>query len=203
MTSPDQTPRDRTQQQPPPQSPSPRRRLTGRWRHLNPAALALAVALGGCAGVLAPTFPAGSTVGQILQQRGAPTGEWPLPDGGRQLEYATGPFGNTTWMYQLDAEGRLRSSEQVLTEASFGRIKAGMTGDEVRRQIGRPSTTFQVARPPQVVWAYRYDAPFCQWFLVGVGADKVVMDTSFGPDPQCDVNDPPDKLGLLGRSRAG
>ncbi|OYT87722.1 MAG: hypothetical protein CFE46_11325 [Burkholderiales bacterium PBB6] len=157
----------------------------------------LALLLGGCAALAPVALPVGSSVAELTQARGSPTGDWPLTDGGRQLEYATGPFGNTTWMYRFDAAGRLVSGEQVLTEANFFRITAGMTGEDVRRQIGRPSTTFQVARPPQVVWAYRYNAPFCQWFLVGVGADKVVMDTSFGPDPLCDVNDPPDKVSQL------
>lgn len=147
-----------------------------------------------CVGLLAACtawsplrFAPGTPMASVRQALGAPTGEWPGADGGRVLEYATGPFGRSTHLLRFDAQGALLGGEQVLTEANFAQIRAGMSADEVRQRIGRASTTFMVMRPPQTVWAYRYDPPFCQWFMVGMGADGRVMDTAYGPDPMCEV----------------
>ncbi len=38
------------------------------------------------------------------------------------------------------------------------------------------------------VWSWRYVSTFCQWFQVSVIEGKV-RDTSYGPDPICDVRD--------------
>jgi hypothetical protein len=79
--------------------------------------------------------------------------------------------------------------EQVLTEARFNTITAGMTAEQVRSRIGRPSTTWPLSRQKQLVWSYRYETPFCQWFMVGMGLDNRVVDTAYGPDPLCDDDD--------------
>lgn len=132
----------------------------------------------------------GTPQATVRHDLGAPTGEWVAEDGTRVLEYASGPFGKTTHLLRFDDQGLLLGGEQVLTEARFAQVTAGMSADAVRRHIGRASTTFRVARPPQTVWAYRYDAASCQWFMVGMGDDGRVMDSAYGPDPLCEVNDP-------------
>jgi hypothetical protein len=134
-------------------------------------------------------FVPGTPLATVRQEMGLPTGEFSLPGGLRQLEYATGPFGKSTHLFRFDAAGHLLGVQQVLTEAQFALIHAGMTADEVRLRLGRPSTTFGVMRPPETVWAYRYEVTWCQWFMVGVGADGHVIDTAYGPDPVCDVRE--------------
>jgi hypothetical protein len=115
-----------------------------------------------------------------------PTGEYPLAVGGRRLEYAGGTFGRQTFMFDFDANGRLLRAEQVLTERRFNAIQAGMTSAEVLEQIGKPSTTFTVRREPQTTWGYRFENPFCQWFMVGLDRDGRVGEAAYGPDPLCD-----------------
>jgi hypothetical protein len=152
------------------------------------AAVALGAVLSGCATPSA--LPAGSTEAAVRQQLGAPTGEWPAGAGGRVLEYATGPFGKQTHLLDFGADGRLRAVEQVLTEARFAGVRVGMDQAALRQWLGRASERFRVARPvPQTVWAYRYEVPHCQWFMVGVGDDGRVVDTAYGPDPLCEVLD--------------
>jgi hypothetical protein len=147
----------------------------------------LAGLLAGCA---SPSrWTPGEPLNAVVARLGYPTYEFPGDNGQRVLEYATGPFGKHTYQLRFAADERLLSAEQVLTEANFATIAAGMTIDELRRRIGPPAKRFRVARPPQTVWAYRYDAVFCQWFMVGVGDDGRVMDTAYGPDPACEVND--------------
>lgn len=152
------------------------------------AALVLGALLAGCATPSA--LPAGTAEATVRQRLGAPTGEWPADAGGRVLEYATGPFGKQTHLLGLDGDGRLRSVEQVLTEARFAGVRVGMDQAALRQWLGRASEQFRVARPvPQTVWAYRYEVTHCQWFMVGVGDDGRVVDTAYGPDPLCEVLD--------------
>ena len=158
-------------------------------RARRPLAAALVAALGACAATGPQTFPPGSNVGTVTQGMGAPTGEYPLPSGGRRLEYWLGPYARQTYMLDFDASGRLLRSEQVLTEGHFNAILAGMSSAEVLSRIGRPATTWPIPRQQQLVWSYRYQSPFCQWFMVGMGPDNRVVDTSYGPDPLCEPDD--------------
>jgi hypothetical protein len=152
-------------------------------------ALALAALLSGCASMGPQSFGPGTGMAAVMQRMGAPTGEYALPSGGRRLEYSRGPFGKTTDMFDFDAAGQLVRSEQVLTEARFNAIRAGMGAQEVLSQIGRPSKIWGIPRQRQNVWSYRYDTTFCQWFMVGMGYDDKVVDTAYGPDPWCDDDD--------------
>lgn len=142
-------------------------------------------------GRLAP----GATLDDSVKAMGIPTARSPLPDGGERLEYARGPFGRHTYMLRFDRGGRLVASEQVLTEAHFNTIQAGMSAEEVIARIGH-STEHRVVgwARRQTVWAYRYETPFCQWFQVGLDEQGKVIDTSYGPDPMCDRRDAGDSL---------
>ena len=152
------------------------------------AALATVVASGCAFFNPAATVPVGSSVGDATRALGKPTSEYTLPSGGKRLEYARGPAGKHTWMLDFDASGSLRSTSQVLTEANFNALRAGMSRDEVLRTIGRPSETSVLPRQRQTVWSYRYDTPFCQWFQIGIDERGSVADSSYGPDPMCRDN---------------
>jgi len=160
-------------------------------RILSLAAVALASA--GCVNMNNPTrLVPGASADEIRQWLGEPSGRYPLAGGAQRLEYARGPFGKQTWMLDVDAEGRLTSATQVLTEKQFNAIRAGATADEVLRAIGRPSNVGYVGwHKTQTVWSYRYASPFCQWFQVGLSEAGVVEDTGYGPDPICDDVDKP------------
>ena len=132
------------------------------------------------------SFSNGSSATAVIEGMGAPTGEYTSAAGGRRLEYAGGAFGRSTYMFDFDASDQLVGSEQVRTEARFNAIKAGMAADDVLAQIGKPSTTWPIPRQHQIVWSYRFESPFCQWFMVGMGPQDQVVDTAYGPDPMCD-----------------
>jgi hypothetical protein len=146
------------------------------------AALTLLTCLAGCAYGPSRVAP-GSTREQLVQQAGAPTGQYERA-GQQRLEYATGPFGKHTWMVDLDGNGTVKSITQVLNDASFAQVKAGQTVDDVRWTLGRPSETHSVW-PDRMVWSYRYETPFCQWFEITVMPDGTVRDADMLPDPQC------------------
>ncbi|MBX3620000.1 MAG: hypothetical protein KF891_08455 [Rhizobacter sp.] len=149
-----------------------------------------AAALAGCMSYGPQSLAPGSSVEAARQSLGAPTGEYPLPDGGRRLEYARGPYGRHTYMLDYDAAGRLLRWEQVLTEARFNTIVPGMDAAQVQALIGHSFEKRVVGwAQKQTVWAYRYETPFCQWFQVGIDEQGKVADTAYGPDPACDPDD--------------
>ncbi len=104
---------------------------------------------------------------------------------GSRLEFPRGPMGHHTWFVDLDATDHATRAEQVLTEPNFNQISPGMTQDEVRQRLGRPSETQGLGRSRGVVWSYRYENHFCQWFQVEIAQDQKVRSTGYGEPPEC------------------
>lgn len=154
------------------------------------------VTLASCASPVATLRP-GMPEADVTRQLGAPTGRYAL-DTGTRLEYATGPFGRTTWMIDLDAAGRTTAWRQVLDErnlwAEQGRVP-GMSREQLLRTLGRPGEVRSGGWQGGQVWSWRYETHLCLWFQVSVGDDGVARDGAFGPDPMCDGDDDKGPLG--------
>ena len=150
--------------------------------------LGVAVLLQGCAAPSPDSFAKGASMASVVQAMGQSTAEYAMPDGSKELEYATGPYGKSTLLFRFDAAGQLLAARQALTELQFNRILPGMAANDVLLRLGRPSTKWALAFQQQTVWSYRYESPFCLWFMVGVGADGKVVDSGYGPDPVCNVD---------------
>jgi hypothetical protein len=165
-------------------------RSTGRARARRIALTLLAVSIAGLAGCTIYTsrgLPAGTPIAQVRQSALAPTGEYALPGGGTRLEFARGSFGRETYMLDFDAQGRLLTSTQVLTEANFATIEPGMSSQDVRMRLGRPAHVFNVGWQNLQVWNYRFSGGDCVWFQVSIGhADQRVAQAGIGRDPACD-----------------
>src|SRR5690606_4167841 len=73
-------------------------------------------------------------------------------DGTRTLEYSTQPMGETCWMYTVDATGRIVEQYDALDQRNHGRIKPGMTVDEVRRALGAHRSIERFSRLNEEVW---------------------------------------------------
>lgn len=146
-----------------------------------------------CAGYSPGSLGPGATRDEAVRTMGPPTGQYALPNGGSRLEFARGPFGKHTYMLDFDRTGRLQRWQQVLTEANFNALQMGMSREEVLMKLGRPSHTSYIQWQKLVLWSYRYDAVFCQWFNVGFNAEGKVADLGYTPDPLCDINDKDDR----------
>lgn len=147
----------------------------------------LALMFVGCASYGPQSLAPGTSIEAAHKSLGPPTGEYPLPEGARRLEYARGPYGRHTYMLDFDADGKLVRWEQVLSEARFKDIVQGMEAQQVLQLIGHSFEQRVVGYTvKQTVWAYRYETPFCQWFQVGIDPQGKVVDTAYGPDPACD-----------------
>ncbi len=159
-----------------------------RFRPLFPAAactLAAALLLAGCA---APPPAPGTARTELLQRWGVPTGIHTLPEGGERLEYATGPYGRTTWMIDLDAGGRVQRARQVLEPATMFAVPAGLTREALRRELGRPGEVQGVWRGGEV-WSWRYETNDCLWFRATITPEGRYAGGALMPDPLCEARD--------------
>jgi len=149
--------------------------------------LIAAAALTGCA-AMKPPQP-GWTETQTVSHWGPPTSRYTLADGLTRLEYATGPFGRTTWMIDVAADGQVVATKQVLTEENLMAVQGrlpGMRRDELLRTLGRPGERRGGGWQGGEVWSWRYATNECWWFQISIGDDGIVRDGVFGPDPRCD-----------------
>jgi hypothetical protein len=141
-----------------------------------------------CSSYAPPTNLTGVTRDELVAKMGQPDMQRQTPTGTR-LEFPRGPYGHHTWFVYLDAAGRATRAEQVLTELNFNQIIPGMVQDEVRQRLGRPSEVQGLARARGVVWSYRYENPFCQWFQVEISQEQQVRSAGYGEPPECAKRD--------------
>ena len=146
---------------------------------------ALALLLGACA---TPAPNPGSTRDEVLRAWGSPTALYTLAEGRQRLEYATGPWGRTTWMVDLDTTGRVAQARQVLNEAEFFQVQSaqGLTREDLQRWIGTPGEKRMVWRSGQT-WSWRYPTNDCLWFQASIDAAGKVVGSGYGIDPACDA----------------
>ena len=123
------------------------------------AALAVLAAVAGCANEPTRVQP-GATAADTLQRLGAPTGRYPLNNGGERLQYSRMPAGFEVTDIDVDASGRVVSVTQVLNEARFGYdIKVNQwRQNDVMAFYGRPYQIDRVSSFDGVVWTWRYKA---------------------------------------------
>jgi hypothetical protein len=142
----------------------------------------------GCATLFPPDVAVGEPEANVIAKRGEPTHRYRV--GNEQLlEYATGPWGQKTWMARIGPDGKVTSFEQVLSMQKFAAIKVGeSTKNEVLHTIGTPSETSYLSLSDLEVWTYPYKENDVWNSLMHVHFDKsgVVRKMMNGPDPSRD-----------------
>ncbi|MES2538566.1 MAG: outer membrane protein assembly factor BamE [Pseudomonadota bacterium] len=169
-------------------------------RHLTFGILtAILTTLAGCANFGAKPVNPGDSRADVLGKLGSPTHVY--PDGKDQLlEYAHGPWGQTTYMARIGADGRLTSFQQVLTPERFATIKIGEANKEsVLRTIGAPSEKMVLRLSRLEVWTYPYKEGGVWDSMMHVHFDDagIVRKMENGPDMRRD----PDSWGWFGMLR--
>lgn len=144
-----------------------------------------ATLIGGCAH--APPAP-GVLQDEVLGTWGSPSARYALPEGGQRLEFATGPYGRTTWMMDIDHSGHLVQARQVLNEAEFLRVQsaANLRREDLLRWLGTPGERRRGGWPGGEVWSWRYPTNDCLWFQSSVADDGRVTGSAYATDPRCD-----------------
>jgi len=148
------------------------------------SALSVALLLAACASYGPGNLQSGATEAQIRERMGEPAERVALAGGGTRLDYARGPMGKHTYRIELDAAGRLASVRQLLNESNFDALPLDVPALEVRNRLGPPSEHQVGWRGVGEVWFYRYESPFCRWFLVWL-VDGRVREMAYTEDPMC------------------
>lgn len=144
----------------------------------------LALLTTGCA--QRPPAP-GTAADEVRRAWGTPTGTYTLPGGGTRLEYATGPYGRTTWMIDLDTTGRVARARQVLTPETLFALPAGtLDRAALQRELGRPGEVRGVHGGGQT-WYWRYETNDCLWMAASITPAGVFAGGSLMVDPGCDA----------------
>jgi outer membrane protein assembly factor BamE (lipoprotein component of BamABCDE complex) len=115
-----------------------------------------------------------STEDDVRAQLGKPETERRNLDGSKRLEYPRGPMGDETYMVDIDRNGLYLGATQVLTADSFAMVRPGMTQDEVRQLLGKPTEVARYPLKPETVWSWR-------WRENGVNQDAF-YNVHFGDD---------------------
>ncbi len=148
--------------------------------------IVIAWGFAGCAQL--PPAP-GLARAELLQSWGSPTARYTLEDGLERLEYASGPYGRTTWMMDIGANGRLTQARQVLNESEFLAVQSApaLHRDGLLRWLGTPGERRHGGWAGGEVWSWRYPTNDCLWFQASVADDGRVTGAAYGTDPRCDA----------------
>lgn len=143
----------------------------------------------GCAALAPPVLQPGQPEADVVARLGAPTATYTLPRG-RRLEFASGPYGRTTWMVDLDAGGRVVQARQVLNDSELAAFQArapGLSAQEVLHDLGTPGERRGVGWQGGQTWSWRYPTNDCLWFQVSLDRAGRVQSAGFATDPACDA----------------
>jgi len=145
--------------------------------------LILPLLLSACASYDGRGLVAGqSSLEDVVLLMGAPAMQWTDVSGLRQLAYPRGPMGVHTFMLFIGPDGKLLRIENVMQPATFARVKAGMSSEEVLRLLGPsvPAWTAYFDRRDELVWGWRFCDDWSQlsrFFVLFDGATKTVRST--------------------------
>ncbi|HDR9483481.1 lipoprotein [Burkholderia aenigmatica] len=115
-----------------------------------------------------------STVDDVLRAAGKPEMVRQNEDGSQRYEYPRGPFGTSTYMLDFGPDGRLMSITQALSAENIAKVVPGMTKDDVRQLLGKPTSVSQYALSHEEVWSWH-------WAEGGVSGDAM-FNAHFSPD---------------------
>jgi hypothetical protein len=95
----------------------------------------------------------GMSSAEVIARAGKPAVVGKLADGAAYWDYSHQPV--STERVSFGPDDRVREVRNLLTEANFANLRAGMTSDEVIATVG-PAYIFNRYGNGSVVWTYRY-----------------------------------------------
>ena len=79
------------------------------------------------------------------------------PDGSKRLEYPRAPMGAETYFVYIGKDGKFLRMEKAMSEANFAKVKPGMSRDDVRDILGKPTEVLPLKLKKEEVWSWRYE----------------------------------------------
>ena len=131
-----------------------------------------------------------STEADVRARFGQPENIWDGPGGERIFEYNRQPSGHQNYMISIGPDGRMTALRQVLTPATFAKVRPGMMMEEVRKLLGKPMKKTPYALKNEIAWDWRYMEPpnTSMLFTVWFSPDYRVLRSGSGPDPEAIEN---------------
>lgn len=117
------------------------------------------VLLSGCASYSGSGLAPGSAnLDDVLRTMGPPAMRWDHADGSKQLSYPRGPSSPESFMVNIGTDGKLQSIRNTLQPVTMGRIKPGLTKEDVLHLLGpsEPSWTAYSPALNELAWDWRY-----------------------------------------------
>jgi hypothetical protein len=148
------------------------------------APVALILLLAACA--TPQSLKPGTSIADARAALGRPTAEIQLPAGGSRLQYSGQPNVQSVWNADFDAQGRLQSVRQMMSDEAFRQISAGKASqDDVLREFGPPAYVWQFRLQDETAFMYRYYTygRFPAAMYVYFDPAGVVKRTETGMDP--------------------
>jgi hypothetical protein len=120
---------------------------------------ALATAfLPACDALNLPEIKPGITTASEVQSRmGNPGFEFQNEDGSVTWEYSRQPQGVTCYMITIGSNRIVEKMEQVLNEANYGKVRPGMSHEEIRRLFGAPASKMVFKNLGEDIWEWRIE----------------------------------------------
>jgi hypothetical protein len=153
---------------------------------------AMALLIGGCASYDGRGLVPGQSAAEVEAVMGAPTERVKAADGDTILFYSRQPFGRQMYAARIAPDGRLRSMEQVLTEANTVKLVPGVsTRAQVLELFGPPYQTSRFERMDREVWTWTiYNINQLDFYLhVQMSMDGIVREVIVLKDYNKEVGD--------------
>lgn len=157
-----------------------------------PLLVVIALLLGGCASYDGRGLAPGQSAAEVEAAMGAPTERVKAADGDTIWFYSRQPFGRQMYAARIAPDGRLRSLEQVLTEANTAKLVPGVsTRSQVLELFGPPYQTSRFERMDREVWTWTiYNINQLDFYLhVQMSFDGIVREVIILKDYNKEVGD--------------
>ncbi len=141
--------------------------------------------LAGCASFFTELVPGRSSEAEVVAKFGPPDAVSTLQNGFRMLDYPREPEGMENWRVVVAPDGKVVSVEQLVDEYYFARVVPGLTEEEVRELLGRPTEEKNYSRLEErvVSWRYREFGNRIMFFNAHFDPSGRVKYASRSPDP--------------------
>ena len=122
------------------------------------AASAVFAVLPGCDYVnMQEMKPGVTTQAEVRSRMGEPGFVHRNDDGTVTWEYARQPEGTNCYMITFDSKQIISKVEQVLNEANYGKVRPGMSQDDIRRLFGAPARKQVFDNLREEIWEWRIE----------------------------------------------
>ncbi len=101
--------------------------------------------------------PGLTTASEVEGRMGKPGFEFQNEDGSVTWEYSRQPAGTTCYMITIGGNQIVEKLEQVLTDANYGKVRVGMSRDEIRRLLGKPASKMVFDNLGEDIWEWRIE----------------------------------------------